>query len=243
MRETPTRSTRLASPTWSPQHPIRRRTSRPLRTRRPGGSSGASCSPAGFGATDLFNGSSPAGSLGCADSGQTWEYAAGSAWTICNGTVACVITGADNEAWTRIQTNYVDQRITVHLPTRPISSQGSVAVMAKVANGFDDQLWVGLSATGTLDVWTAVAGVWTQKQTKPTSYDSSAIRTLIVSTVGNQLKVYVDTPVNGTPEITIANLGMPSNSAATYARLYARLDDPAAANWPRIDDFTVAAGP
>jgi hypothetical protein len=197
---------------------------------------GATPTP-GIGASDSFNRTSTSGSLGRADSGQAWQTDSASTWAICSNVRACPVAPVGGEAWARVETNLVDQRITVVTTTRPTTSSGMAGVFARSSADFQtDLIWVGLDATGRIEVWTLSNGSWSGAAvaSKNTSLNSSVQRTLVAQVAGTQLKVYVDDTT--TPQLTVT---VPSSSS-TMAGIYSANTDAAAGNWPMFESFSVS---
>jgi hypothetical protein len=192
------------------------------------------------GASDSFDRTGCGGALGRADSGQVWETAPDSAWALCANTRACPLAPADGESWARLDTQLVDQRVSAIVAPRP-GADGMAGLFARgSADWVSDQVWVGLDATGHLEVWVLADGGWGDGAAgaADTGLDASTSRTLTVSVVGTALRVYVD------GALAIGPVAVPTAPpGATMAGIYAATTDPSSTSWPQFESFTVTNGP
>jgi hypothetical protein len=193
--------------------------------------------PWASGASDAFN--RPEGQpIGQADSGQPWQ-SDGSGWVTCANR-ACTVGPPATGNYVRIETNRTDQRVTVTLPARPVGSQGSAGLLARVTPDWNTNLlWVGIDAGGRVEVWTLVNGVWSDGPiaSASTGFDATSSRVLQARTSGTTLGVWVDSTQ------VLSGVAIPAVPLdATRAGLYADTTD-VPANWPTFDNFSVTLGP
>jgi hypothetical protein len=140
-----------------------------------------------YGASDGFDRADDATWLGRADSTQAWE-GDGSRWGVCGGRACVVAATAGNVAnYARLETNLRDLRAAVTISRSRSGSASQAALVMRVAPDWATYiLYVGLDATGLVDVWELVAGSWNQISATQTTYDASRERRLEARVVGQR---------------------------------------------------------
>jgi hypothetical protein len=198
------------------------------------------CAAPGSGASDAFKRTAPAGSLGCADSGQTWENAVDSAWTICDDQRACALAPPGGSSWARIETGLTAQRVSATIAPRPAGAVGQAGILVGLTPDWStSMLYVGLDPAGVAEVWSVTDGAWSSMAlaSASTAKDATSARTLEARASGGTLEVLVD------GARVIGPIQVPARPAnGTMAGLYADTSGPGAA-WPRFTAFAVAPGP
>ncbi len=216
------------APTWTP-------TRTPTATSTPGGPTPTRTStPNNSYVSDSFNRADSVDAMGKADSGQTW-LTDGSVWGICSNR-ACALT-ASGYNYTRVSSSLNNQKVSVTIPSQASSYYGYVGVIARVTSDwYTNLVWVGMDATGYIEVWELVGGTWTGPLASGTSsVPYSTNRTLEANLNFSTLSVKVNGgTVSGLSAVTITE-----NDNGTYAGLYAETIG-AQSTWPKLDSFSVS---
>ncbi|HEY3110774.1 MAG TPA: hypothetical protein VGL23_18595 [Chloroflexota bacterium] len=198
------------------------------------------CAAPGSGASDGFKRKAPAGSLGCADSGQSWQNAVDSAWTICDDQRACALAPTGSSSWARIETGLTAQRVSATIAPRSAGAVGQAGILVGLTPDWTtSMLYVGLDAAGVAEVWSVVNGTWSSAPlaSAPTGKDATSARTLEARTSGASLELFVD------GARVLGPIQVPATPAnGTMAGLYADTSGPIA-TWPQFSAFAVAPGP
>jgi hypothetical protein len=194
--------------------------------------------PVIYGANDGFNRADDAISLGRADSTQAWDTD-GSQWGVCGGR-ACVVQPAAGSVanYARLETNLTDVRAAVTISRSSSGSAAQSALVLRVAPDWATYiLYVGLDATGLVDVWELVGGTWNQISETQSVYDASSDRRLEARVIGQGLDVLVD------GHVVVSGVGVRAAvGGATRAGVFADMTD-GQADWSRFDDFVVERWP
>ncbi|HEV8636563.1 MAG TPA: hypothetical protein VG370_20275, partial [Chloroflexota bacterium] len=181
-------------------------------------------------ATTLGTGS-PAGYhySGNAESGQPWQTD-GSGWGI-SGNAAYSVGPVGSGNYVRLVSSTLpaDQTVTI---TVPAAYDGQVGVITRVASDWNGNLvWVGLDASGLVEVWTLTNGSWNG----PLATGSATLSfpmTLSATAAGTALTVNV----NGAAVALSPGFTIPNPPGAVGAGMYI---DTTGATWAQIDSFEV----
>jgi hypothetical protein len=122
---------------------------------------------------------------------------------------------------------------------RGITALGQAGLLLGLTPDWNDGLYVGLGADGTVEVWTIIASAWSASPVAAdaTGLVAAVLRTLEARTGASSISVLIDgLPVLGPIAVP------PALANGTSAGLYSDTSD-VIANWPRFEAFTASAGP
>jgi hypothetical protein len=125
------------------------------------------------------------------------------------------------------------------LAAQPVGATSGAGVALGLTRDWQSMVYVGLSSTGVVEVWTLVSGSWSSGAiaSAASGKPATSTRTLEARRSGTTLTVLVD-GVSVLGPVTVPAPPAEGTQAGMYAGTTGSAD-----SWPRIAQFVVAPGP